>query len=111
MKQPDDSVRMTRADAERKLLAALCQATADAETRATILRRFQHHVFAESDHEVIYRALATMPPSEPAELQLELTRAMTRLGFPDVDLGAVFHETAPRREEIIALLSQLQTRQ
>jgi len=91
---------------ERKLLAALCLRVLDRETHSAILSRLKHHAFAEPDHQVIYRALATMRPVESTDLPNALMQAVTRLGFPDVEFGWLFRET-PTREEIIALLKRL----
>jgi replicative DNA helicase len=99
--------RELQIEAERKLLAALCQAGVSPETRATILRRFSKHRFAEPDHEVVYRALATLPPMDHADTLQALTQAVTRMGFPDLDLSELFKEYSPTPDELTALVSRL----
>jgi hypothetical protein len=94
-------------EAERKLLAALCQAAVDAETRAAIVRRLEHHNFAEPDHEIIFRALTKTPVADSADARQTLTQAVTRLGFPDVDVASLFSARAPAPDEITALLNSL----
>jgi hypothetical protein len=94
-------------EGERKLLAALCQATVDAETRAEIVRRLKHHNFVEPDHEIIFRALTGTPLADSADARQTLTQAVTRLGFPDVDIASLFSQRAPAPEEITTLLNFL----
>ncbi len=106
MSQPPTPSRSPQIEIERKLLAALCQPMLEPETRSAILSRLKHHVFAEADHQVIYRALATMPQLDAAELPGALMQAVTRLGFPDVDFAWLFRETVAQ-EEIRALLERL----
>ena len=107
MDRSTDLPRESRIEAERKLLAALCQGALDARTRGTILQRLKHYVFAEPDHEVLYRALATMPAVDPADARQALTQAVTRLGFPDVDLDSLFTLSPPKPAEVAALLELL----
>jgi hypothetical protein len=100
---PEDA----RAEAERKLLAVLCRETPDADLRTAILRRLKDHQFADADHEVIYRALAAIPPVECADARLTLTQAVARLGFPDLELSFLFNDPLPTPGEIAALLERL----
>jgi replicative DNA helicase len=99
--------RELQIDAERKLLVALCQSTLSPETRATILSRLSNHRFAEPDHEVVYRALAAMPAMDHADALQALTQAVTRMGFPDLDLGGLFKEYSLTPDELASLLSRL----
>jgi hypothetical protein len=96
-----------RIEAERKLLAALCQGGISPDARATILRCFREHSFAEPDNEVIYRALAALPALDPSDAPQALAQAATRLGFPDLDIAALFAEPIPAPEEIDSLLARL----
>jgi replicative DNA helicase len=94
-------------DAERKLLAALCQSALAADTRAIILRRLRDHSFAEPDHEVVYRALVAMPAAGAPEALQGLTQAVTRMGFPDLDLSDLFKKYSPPPDELVLLLARL----
>jgi hypothetical protein len=93
-------------EAERKLLAALCQNAITPDTRATILRCFRVHSFAEPDYEVIYRALAALPAFDPSDGPQALAQAATRLGFPDLDVAALFAEPVSA-DQIDLLLARL----
>lgn len=93
--------------AERRLLAALCQPGLDGDARSSLLDRLQRHTFADPDHQVIFRALTLISTREPAEVPSALAQAVTRLGFPDVDLEAFLAITAPAPQEIPDLLKQL----
>jgi hypothetical protein len=99
--------REEQMEAEHKLLAALCQSAVGAETRAAILQRLKAHAFAEPDHEVLYRALVTMPAADSSDARQALTQAVTRLGFPDLELSEFFKEYSPTADEIAALLARL----
>jgi hypothetical protein len=106
MSQSPTPLRLPRSELERKLLAALCKPALHADTRSVILSRLKGHVFSEADHQVLYRALAALPPTEKADLPGALMQAVTRLGFPDIDFGWIFKE-APAEKEIGALLTML----
>jgi len=102
-----DSARDAGANTERKLLAALCEPTLDAETRATIVGRLKTYRFIEPDHEVLYRALSGIPPIDWPHAKQQLTQAVTRLGFPDVDIDWLFIEPPATEGEIRELLERL----
>jgi hypothetical protein len=103
-----NSARETRIETERKLLGALCQSRVNYDTRITILGRLRDHVFAEPDHEIVYRALAAMPTVDPSDTLQALTQAVTRMGFPDLDLGGLFFEEySPTSDEIASLVGRL----
>jgi hypothetical protein len=99
--------RDVQVDAERKLLAALCQSALAPEMRATVLRRLSKHRFAEPDSEIVYRALAAMPAASHVDALQALTQAVTRMGFPDLDLGDLFKEYLPTTDELTSLLARL----
>jgi hypothetical protein len=107
MDRPAKTSRDEQIEAERKLLTALCQSTLDAHMRATILRRLQEHIFVEPDYDVIYRALAAMPEVGSADIRETLARAVTRLGFPDVDFDSLFNAALPSPAEVEGLLESL----
>jgi uncharacterized membrane-anchored protein len=107
MDRPTGSSRKEQFELERKLLTALCQPAFDAQIRAKVLQRLKAHAFVEPDHEVIYRALAVMPEAESGEIREWLARAVTRLGYPDVDFDALFSAAPPASAEVAALLERL----
>ena len=107
MDWPTKSSRLEQIEAERKLLTALCQATADAHMHAMILRRLKDHIFVEPDYEIIYRAMAAIPAISSADVRETLARAVTRLGFPDVDIDALFDAAPPTPAEVAAFLDRL----
>ena len=91
--------------AERKLLAALCQGTITQPTRERLLLRFETHRFAAPQHEVIFAALRMLPAGNTDRAAME--RTLTRLGFPDLELGPFFEEAAPAEGELLTLLDGL----
>jgi hypothetical protein len=107
MPRPTDSDSARQAEAERKLLAALCQDAVDSPMRAAVMRRLNKHRFAHPDHEVISRALAALPRGEPAEIRAKLAEAVTRLGFPDLEIDFLFETPPPSAEDLTASLEEL----
>ena len=98
----------TRVEAERQLLAALCQNSLDADTRAEVLRRLARCVFADPEHEVIFRALTKLPEHDPERGRIELGVRVTRMGFPDFDLEPFFNVAPPDTSEVAALFALLE---
>jgi hypothetical protein len=107
MGSPGHSSRAEQIEIERKLLAALCQHDLNAVTRAAILHSLENHRFTESDHEVVYRALTAIFSAGRTNSLETLTQAVTRMGFPDMDLRELFTESPPTPDEIASLLACL----
>lgn len=103
----EETGRLRRAEIERRLLAALCAATLGPEMRAQIVERLSSHTFANRDHEIIFQALAKMPPATAKHIRETLSARLTRLGFPDIDVGPIFEFSQPPPDTIKALLQQL----
>jgi hypothetical protein len=95
------------AEIERWLLAALCASSVDPHLRAEILERLAAHTFASPDHEVIFRALRQMPGATAEHIHETLNARLTRLGFPDIDVGPIFELASPSQEKIKTLLQRL----
>ena len=91
---------------ERQLLAALCAPGLDEETRARIFERLATHKFA-ADHEAIFRALLKMRGAPPRHIRETLGASLTRLGFPDIDVGPILQLEPPSAQQIAALLDRL----
>jgi hypothetical protein len=102
-----EAEHLPSAEIERRLLAALCAATLDREMRTQILERLSAHTFANRDHEIIFQALAKMPPATAEHIRETLSARLTRLGFPDIDVEPIFELSPPPPDTITALLQQL----
>lgn len=94
-------------EVERQLLAALCSPALDAQMHAKILGCLSTHTFANPDYDVIFQALAQMPRATPEHIRETLGARVTRLGFPDIDVDAIFDGERPSAQKIDALLRQL----
>jgi DnaB-like helicase N terminal domain len=103
----EEAERSRSAEIERRLLAALCASALDRQTRAQILERLSAHIFANRDHEIIFQALAQMPPATAEHIRETLSARLTRLGFPDIDVEPIFGLSPPPPDTIKALLQQL----
>jgi hypothetical protein len=97
-----------RVSAERGLLAAVCQNSLDPAARLDVLRRLARYAFADPEHEVIFRALANMPVTDPERARTALGIRITRSGFPDFDLDPFFSITPPAASEFAALFALLE---
>jgi hypothetical protein len=102
-----EAKRLPNAEIERRLLSALCAPALDREMRALILERLRTHTFADHDHEIIFQALAKMPPATAEHIRETLSARLTRLGFPDIDVEPIFEFSPPTPSTITALLQQL----
>jgi hypothetical protein len=102
-----DAEHLPSAEIERRLLAALCASALDHQTRARILERLSAHTFANRDHEIIFQALAKMPPATAEHIRETLSARLTRLGFPDIDVEPIFEFSPPPPDAITALLQQI----
>jgi hypothetical protein len=102
-----EAEHLPSAEIERRLLAALCASALDHQTRARILERLSAHTFANPDHEIIFQALAKMPPATAEHIRETLTARLTRLGFPDIDVEPIFEFSPPPPDTITGLLEKL----
>ena len=103
----DKSGRETALPIERTLLAALCQPSLGPDARSAIVQKLRNHRFAAPDHEVVFRAILTTPIGENTEMLAALTQAVTRMGFPDIELRDYVDKAPLSNEEILTLLAQL----
>jgi len=102
-----EAEHLPSAEIERRLLAALCASALDHQTRARILERLSAHTFANRDHEIIFQALAQMPPATAEHIRETLSARLTRLGFPDIDVEPIFEFSPPPPDTITGLLEKL----
>jgi hypothetical protein len=105
MDEPES--RLPAVEIERQLLAALCAPALDAQMHAKILGCLSTHRFANPDYDVIFRALAQMPRATQEHIRETLSARVTRLGFPDIDVDAIFDVQRASAQKIDALLRQL----
>src|SRR4051794_33380410 len=92
---------------ERRLLSALAEDAISSDVREAIKTKFNGHKFADSDHELIYRALAITRRVRSVNDKAALIQALTRMGFPDVEIELLFSENPPDENEVMELLRQI----
>jgi hypothetical protein len=105
-----DSVNLShddRIEAEHALLAALCHTALAPDLRAAILTRLNNYHFVDPDHQVVHRALIGLRSMDNSEMFSALTQAVTRLGFPDLNLSSLFSNPLLSKVEIDSLLARL----
>ncbi len=80
---------MTAAENDLRLLQALCQ-TSDRSLLRLACRAVRRHRWALVEHEVIFESCAELARLGARIERLPLAARLTRAGFPDVDLDALF---------------------
>lgn len=80
--------RRDRLNAELRVLSAFCSEPSAPSKRFLI--RLHNYVWAEPDHEVVYRAICATAESSHRVTQEILSVFAIRAGFPDLDLVEYF---------------------
>ena len=94
-------------EAERLLLAALCQQTLPASIREETHQLLAKRKFAHAEHQLVFWALSELPAREPSMIRELLATRLTLMGFPDFDIDHLFDTPPPPEREIPALLEAL----
>ena len=104
--QPRPS-REHQIEAERLLLAALCQQTLEHAAREEVLLRLSHRKFAHAEHQLVFWALSQLPARDPSTIRELLATRLTLMGFPDFDIDHFFSTPPSSERDISALLERL----
>lgn len=102
--------RMTvseRTRLEELILAALCQGAFDLAARNKVMHRLASYRFAMDSHQVVYRALASIPTADPQRLRELLPARVNNLGFPDTDWENLLAPRTFERDHLAAQLDSL----
>jgi hypothetical protein len=109
---------------ERQILRVLCSECADGwnredssnrETRATAVSGLRSYCWHDTEHCVVFEALARLPGRDAVELRRQLPAQATRMGFPDVRWEIYFacgtahaaQASNARRPDLNTLIAQL----
>jgi hypothetical protein len=95
-------------EAERRLLAALCQGSLSQAAREKVLQHLARHHFQLPENEIILRAIIESPAIPPGDMREALQAKVTRLGFPDTDIDVLFRIEAPTETDLAALFAKLE---
>ena len=104
--QPDARHERQR-EAERQLLAVLCQHSLDKRAHQKIVQRLAVHPFLDPEHEILFLALTKLHSGNSEERRAALPSVLTRLGFPDYDLQPFFSMPLPSAQQIETLLQAI----
>jgi hypothetical protein len=96
-----------RVHLEELILAALCQGACDPAARNEVMRRLSSYSFATASHQIVYRALASIPTADPWRLRELLPSRLNNLGFPDTDWENLFAPRAFEKDLLAAPLDSL----
>jgi len=93
-----------RVESEEILLAAFCQNVFQESDRAAAIRRLASYKFVSNVHQLLYRALASLPTKNPQKLRELLPARLNNLGFPDTDWESLF---SPHEFKCVDLAAKL----
>jgi hypothetical protein len=102
LNQPEEINR-----AEQTLLKALCQGFLRGPEATRVRTRLAGYCWREPIHQAIFRALHSIPFTDPKIIRDLLPARLTRYGFPDVPLEDLYEplpESPPAVEEIVEWL-------
>jgi hypothetical protein len=97
----------SRAQAELKVLRALCRESLEGLSRAKVVQTLKDYAWLEPVHEALFKCLAQIPSRDAEILRSLLPACLTRRGFPDVDWDFFFISPGVDRNEFEKLLSGL----
>ncbi len=92
---------------ELRVLQALCQGTPQGSIREETRRLLHSYSWQDQLYQVIYEALLSIPSESPEMIRSQLPARMTRRGFPDFEIEALFTPHARSKAEIEKIMQQL----
>ncbi|HTV59122.1 MAG TPA: hypothetical protein VMJ93_09635 [Verrucomicrobiae bacterium] len=95
-------------DAEADVLRALCTGECGAADRKAALARLADYDWQESEHRVVYNALARCSAKTGAAVRAELPAVATRMGFPDVEWNRYWGEETQQERGVESLNREIE---
>jgi len=93
--------------AERDVLRAMCQGTAERPVRSEGLAILRDYRFADSVHQLVFETLRQIPSDAPQIIREQLPVRLNNKGFPDLDLEVFFQPHNLSAEQAIAQMRGL----
>jgi hypothetical protein len=93
--------------AERQVLRALCQGTAQGSVRESARLLLKNYRWRDPVHGVLFETLANLAAPAPEALRSQLPALLTRRGFPDVAWEDFFSPHGMTKEEAEELMRRL----
>ncbi len=99
----------TTTELELAVLRALCTRPGGDAAYAKLANELKGYHWKHADHRVIYEALIKTNAADTETLRRELAAAVTRMGFPDIDLDRFFvaNATPVPPDRIFELIREL----
>jgi hypothetical protein len=97
----------SRAALERRVLRALCQGTGQGSVKALARSVLAGYRWRDPVHAVVFDLVMSFPVSDAAAVKEHLPARLTRRGFPDFDLAALFSSPQPTHEEAATWIQRL----
>jgi len=105
----DDSRSSHVVDIEAAILRALCSETTTEAARQRAVRDLTGYAWRETDHAVLFQAIAGTSRREGAKWREDLPARTTRMGFPDLDWAIYLKPGRGKRPPLETLISRLKT--
>lgn len=98
-----------RAIPEMELMVLRCviQMPAGGPQYGGVLALLASHTWSDHDHQVVFEVLGDLVGRSPQPLRVWLAAALTRKGFPDVDLNPYFIPTELTIEQLLRCVHEL----
>jgi hypothetical protein len=109
----DVSDRGRMIEIERRVLRILCQSVGEALVRERARELLANYRWSDGAHQAVFEITMCFPSTSCQALREQLPARLTRRGFPDFDLDALFTIPAPsgcEAEAWIRKLAQAQAR-
>lgn len=75
---------------ERLALSLLCQPRPGDASRTKLEQRIATYAWRNREHQIIFEALCEIRSKDPQVIREQLPARLTRKGFPDLDVEALF---------------------
>lgn len=95
------------AELERRVLGALCLGTREGSAKELARSILAAYRWREAVHGAVFDIVMSFPASGAVVLGEQLPARLTRRGFPDFDIAALFASPQPSQEEAAAWMRRL----
>lgn len=97
-------------EAELDVLRTMAQGTPQRTVLADAVKILADYRFRDTTHQLIFDALREISTDSPEVIREQLAALLTKKGFPDLDLEAVFQPHNLSASQAIALMHELRSK-
>lgn len=92
---------------ERQVLGAVCRGTREGSIKELATSLLARYCWRDPVHAAVFDIAMSFPASNPAALKEQLPARLTRRGFPDFDIAALFALPQPTHQEATGWMHRL----